>query len=686
MKPREFLSTCDRVQKSLPFKLGASALVVALAIAAFVTYMVISRPPAAVPGEPEPAASITPEAQQPDAETAKQIAEFKSSMQAAQKIMEEIALARRSPTNVAVGICVSAGVMLIVVWLGLALTYLGLLVLAVGVALPMSRVPSMKSYATLLVGVVSLAAAFTALIAGLRAILSDNPVSELLGTLTKPFTSAVGNTSSKILPLPTDSSVRGIATKTIIEALRMKVSLIFIVVLIFALAALPLLLDQSTPLRYRVQSFLQWGTGGSYWLIAMLTLLFGVGSVAFEQRDRQIWQTMTKPVSSAQFILGKWLGLIGLNAVLLAVCCTGVFLFTEYLREQPAEGERVREAVVAGEAPTEDRMVLESQVLQARKSVQPEIPFKITDESFLTQFVKPFIQREQIRDPEFGKDQATYDKVVADFYKQAIANTRGIPPGEGRRFTFKGLEAARGSGKLLTVRYRIDAGANAPDQFYKLTFVFGGHPLPPEEVGLGPTHTLMLFPEVIDEKGEVTMDIFNAAVVPQQNGSTMVKPNPETCQIPAGGLEITYSAGSFQMNFLRVAFVLWIKLAFLSMLAVTAATFLSFPVACLVALAVFFCAEGSGFLAASLEYYDAVDEHDNIAYWKIVIRSVGLFVSWMFKTYANLKPTTKLVDGQLLSWSSVVWGTTVLASWTLVLYGVAVSIFRKRELATYSGQ
>jgi hypothetical protein len=40
----------------------------------------------------------------------------------------------------------------------------------------------------------------------------------------------------------------------------------------------------------------------------------------------------------------------------------------------------------------------------------------------------------------------------------------------------------------------------------------------------------------------------------------------------------------------------------------------------------------------------------------------------------------------LLSWASVAYGTTVLAAWTGALYAIAVSVFRRRELATYSGQ
>lgn len=687
MNVRAIFARVNRVQKSLPFKVAASGLIVLLAIGAFVTYLVITRPPEVAPGD-TPATQPATEATAPlSLEALEMSQKDKSAIQSAERIFKQLAATRRSPTNAAFGITLAAGVALIVVWMGLALTYLSLLVVAGAIAFPMSRYPPTKDYATVLMGVTVLAAAFAALIAAVKGILSDNPVSEFFAAMARPMSSPLAGTKKeRVIPLPIDSSVRGIATKTIIEALRMKVSLIFIVMLIFALAALPLLFDESTPLRYRVQSFLQWGTGGSYWIIATLTLMFGVASVAFEQRDRQIWQTMTKPVSAAQYILGKWIGLIGLNAVLLAVCSAGVFLFTEYLREQPAQGERGQEALIAQGMMSEDRMILETQVLQARIAVEPEVMVKKNDEAFLNQVVKPYIEDGQKRDPEFGRDAVTYQRVVDDLYKQTLGATRSIPPGDMKEFVFKGLKDAKNSDGLLTLRYRIDAGSNSPDQFYKITFIFQGVPAEPQSVGLGPNHTMSLYPNVIDDNGDVIMQVVNGALVPQRSGETLVQPNPETCQFPTGGLEISYAAGSFQMNFLRVVFVLWVKLAFLSMLAVTAATFLSFPVACLVAFSVFVCAEGSGFLATSLEYYDATDSGDHVVLWKTVIRAIGLAISGMFRSYADLKPTSRLIDGQLLPWGSVAWGTSVLAAWTLVLYVIALSIFRKRELATYSGQ
>ncbi len=53
---------------------------------------------------------------------------------------------------------------------------------------------------------------------------------------------------------------------------------------------------------------------------------------------------MAKPVAR-RYLLGKWVGVAALAGVLLAVSSSGVFLFVEYLRNQPAIGEK--EAFIA---------------------------------------------------------------------------------------------------------------------------------------------------------------------------------------------------------------------------------------------------------------------------------------------------------------------------------------------------
>lgn len=638
MNIREVFARLNRLQHATPFKIVASLIVVALAITIFTLVAVALTAPGA------------------DTAAAAALQALRESGQIApgDEILIEMAQRRTGLSGIAVAITAGAVVALTVIWLGLGLTYLALLAVSVGVAWPLARLGYPGS-ARMLGGIVVLTAAFVALLQALRLLFSG--------------------------PGP----VMGIARNVLIEAVRMKVALVFIVLLIIALAALPGLLDQTTPLRYRVQSFLQYGTGASYWIIAILVLFFSVGTVAFEQRDRQIWQTMTKPVTAWQYILGKWLGVMGLSAALLAVCCTAVFLFTEHLRSQPAIGEDMR--MVAGEmAPTEDRMILETQVLAARKVAEPVMPVQPNDPEFLDR-VRGYILEMQTRDEDFAKDAATFEKVKSDLYKSLVQSYRSIAPADYREFRFEGLQEAKRRNTLITMRYRIDSAGNPPGVIYRLTFNFGGLTHPPQGVSLGPSHTLTLYPSVIDDDGGVTLSVYNGAVVPvDQDGNFGEFPNPTTITFPPGGLQLSYSAGSYQMNFLRVATVLWLKIGFLAILGITAATFLSFPVACLVAFAVFIAAEGAGFLANSVEFYDALDHDGNVVYWKIPVRAMGLGISAAFKTYSELRPTTRLVDGRLLSWGSVAWGMGVLAVWAGVLFTLAVAIFRRRELATYSGQ
>jgi hypothetical protein len=163
-------------------------------------------------------------------------------------------------------------------------------------------------------------------------------------------------------------------------------------------------------------------------VLAFLTLAFGVASITGEQRDKVIWQTVTKPVAAWQYLLGKWLGVVGLNAVLLVVASSGIFLFTEYLRN--AAGDR-RDAGVplARRGVSEDRFILESRVLTARKSVDMEIPEDLSRSTARSsRSGREYIAAERLTDPEFAQtpDELEY---VADQLRRAPSLVPRDPPG-----------------------------------------------------------------------------------------------------------------------------------------------------------------------------------------------------------------------------------------------------------------
>jgi hypothetical protein len=145
---KDRLSSLDRLQQTRTFKLVASGALVVLALAAVIAYVVaVNAPPSNA--TPTPAtlvqesadnAEVGPESLPPDATpeqkaAAERAAEARSALDATAKSIEGVLSARTDPLGVATGALVGLGLALAVVWLGIGLTYLGL-ILGVGLIAP----------------------------------------------------------------------------------------------------------------------------------------------------------------------------------------------------------------------------------------------------------------------------------------------------------------------------------------------------------------------------------------------------------------------------------------------------------------------------------------------------------------------------------------------------------------------
>lgn len=729
----EWFSRLNRVQQGRGFQWGASALVLVAMMVGF-AWLFLRTPPEPLVEVPAPAAT-TPAPGQPlvgnktigaanDASASDAAAPgaadggLSEEQRSTLAIVNDVISARGDSTALGVGIALGGALALGVIWLGLGLTYALLTLVALG-ALKLGPVLHVgQGYIAVAVGVMLLTAVFAALMQLARLLTGYSlwmllfaVVSLGLGVLAGVTTSQYAPASvagplsvlaglvvfaGAFVPLLKFSMtmqpgvVAAIARNTLAEAVRLRLSVVFLVLLVVGLAALPQLLDPHEFLRYRVQSFLQYGLGGSFWLIGLLVLLFAVASVAFDQRDKTIWQTMTKPVSAAQYVMGKWLGVSLLAAVLLSVCGSGVYLFTEYLRNQPATNERAPFVAEDGRLISEDRLILETQVLTARDTVQIE-PREVDEEIFqqnVAALVDKILEESKVPGESDADRQirrlGVTSKITQDLRKSIAQSQRVIGPGASTIFRFTGLEAAKQTNRPLVLRYKINAGSNMPDVLYRVTFHFKGALAEVREVPLAQTLTIPLLPSVVDSDGNVEVQITNGDLF--RSLDDPARANAESLSFPPDGLEITYAAGSFRMNFLRSVAVLWVKLAFLAMVGVVAGTFLSFPVACMVSLTVFFSAEGASFTRSALDNYSTEDREGKTLILNTIVAKVAEVVSGLFRVYSDLKPTSRLVEGLRLSWGDAALGVAVIALSTLVLYAVGVFVMKRRELAIYSGQ
>jgi len=664
---RQWFSKLDRVQQTLLFKIAASAVVVALAIGLIVSAGIRESNAAQNATrlrELDPALASQPQegGGKPSEEEARARMEQLETWNAQARFFNRLVDQQFSTLAVAVGVAGACLPVLAAIWLGIGLTLLGYLALGAAVCWPLWRFGNefWSGVGTYAAGVLVLALSFSTLVQALRLLLSAS------------------------------HPVTAIARNVLAEAVRMKVSLVFIVILILGLAALPGLLEPNTPLRYRVQSFMQYGSTGSFWITAILVLFLSAATVSFEQRDKIIWQTMTKPVRSWQYLLGKWTGVVGLAAVLLGVSCTGVFLFTEYLRRTQTAIDETAPYVSAKGPGTisEDRLVLETQVMVGRKLMRPVLPADLGDTIDRT-------VEERLREAakQYEQDPRMYEtpneaKIRRQVEGELLSDYLSVAPGTGKAFEFIGLADARNFSVPLTLRYKVNAGANNPTDFYTVTFFVEDSPPLVRSVPLGQVLTIPLSNAAVRHRPEKTGDAADSVILRVANGDvTTGRVNPESISFAPDGLEVSYAVSTFHTNFLRVAVVMWLKLAFLSAIAITTSTFLAFPVACLVSFGCFLLAESASFLATSLEYFTPDQDASGAEQLGMgLIGTIAQPLTQLFRFYSDLTPMADLVEGRLVPWGLV--GHTALVMGVLCsLLGVVGSlIFKHRELATYSGQ
>lgn len=573
-----------------------------------------------------------------------------------------------------------AALSLAAIWLGLAITYVGLLFVGIGLALPMALWGPTQGLGRLALGFI--------------------PLLFILLTLLQLARLALNFST------PTFSIARNVLS----EAVRMKIGLLFIVILLLLLAITPGALTETQPLRFRVQQWMQYGLGLGYVVLVLFTVFFSVSTITFEQRDKTIWQTATKPVRASSYLLGKFLGVMTLNTILLGVIAGGVFIFTQYLRYQPADGEQAYMLTETGIDTTaypmymtDDRKLLEESVLVARRAAQPEEPE--IDIAAIEQVVNEAARDFAVREGA-TMSQSYYDRMLKDSIEATRALSRTIPLGTFQQFTFKGIDlGALAPGELLTLRIKVNAGSNDPSAVYKVNFMFSEAETNPETGELQPVRPV---PWPIDTNGFKDLALkdaqtitFPPVIYDPNTGEPLARlvgedgvcliaignfaGNKQEISIPPDGLEILYATGGFEQNFFRVAAIILVKLSLIAAVALAASTFLSFPVACLVALGTLFAAESAGFLLQALDYYRIENLRGEVEYHRYIVRGVSIPVAYMFEAYAELRPIERIADGRLLSWSLFLRSLAIIGTAAAVILSLGIFAFRRRELAIYSG-
>lgn len=440
------------------------------------------------------------------------------------------------------------------------------------------------------------------------------------------------------------------------EAIRMRLALAFIGLLILILAVLPAMESPETPLHYRVQTFLSLGLGATATLLSLMTIFLSCIGLSGEIQDQRIFTVMTKPMGRGAYLFGKWLGIMLLDGLLLAVAGASLFSYAFQMAREPGIDRADAQAVW-------------SEVLTARASVQPRpaAPFEAKAREKLAQLIQersPLLQ-------QYGEDKL-FDEMVKDEEKQ----WRSIEPRGRATFVFEGLHEAKALEKPVQIRFTLNTLPPPPDNLLILGMQVKGRTAA-VEMRVGEYTSVTLSPEAIDGQGRIELMLIN------ENPRNPKSSFAATITIPpVDGLEALYERGGFALNFARATAILWIKLGFLAMFGLGAGALLSFHVAALLTLGIYTLASASGFLIDALKYFGDNEKSEALKAATSSVRWTGMLLAELLGPYSRYAPGPKVVDGRLVPWSDVLG----CAGWIgLVWTGLAAAagwlIFRLRELA-----
>jgi ABC-type transport system involved in multi-copper enzyme maturation permease subunit len=467
------------------------------------------------------------------------------------------------------------------------------------------------------------------------------------------------------------SAVIGAARAVLDEALRLRVAVVFMVLLMAALPLLPLLIAADQPLRYRLQSFLSYSLSATGMLLSLMTIFLSCATLSREIEDKQIYTVATKPIGRVAYLLGKWLGILVLDAVLLIVSCAAIYGFTVfYMARQPAMDVL-------------DRAAVRGEVLTARVAMDPKpgVP--------LEQRIRTRLEQMMREDPkavedlgraalaEQGLGGASREKLLDEGAKAAASrvatevagNWMSVAPGKTETFVFDDLAAAKQRGQSVQLQYRLRVVASG-EVNAEVPMIIGvnGQEMPIKLVS-NLRQSIDINPARISKDGKLVVTFTN----PDAKQTVTFDEDK--------GLEVLYEVDGFGPNFTRAALVMWVKLAFLAMLGLAAATCLGFPIACLLSLLVYVTAVAAPFLFMAIAD-DSVMSEGLAGKFGWLSRQLGLGFTTLVSAYSQYDTTDRIVRGMLISWSEVAMAVAWIGvGWTVVTGTVGSLIFRSRELA-----
>ncbi len=450
-----------------------------------------------------------------------------------------------------------------------------------------------------------------------------------------------------------------IATLTWKAAFRFRLFWVLAVLLLGSVVALPLLLKDDGTARGFTQILLTYTLSTITTLLGFSTLWLACGTLARDIEECQMQMIAVKPIARWQIWLGKWLGIVALNAALLAVAGTSVYALLNWRAQK---------------LPPRQREILRHEIFVARGSLRVPPP---DIEGSLEKIFQERIQQTPV-------PPAEQPALRNNLREQLKAGFQMVPPNYARSWVVDlGTRKNFLRDEPLFLRVKFHAAQTNASGTYAGIWQVGV----PDKTQLwrdiksqaaASFHEFEIPPNLFDEDGRLTVQFIN------RNSTALLFPLED-------GFEVLYREGGFGLNFTRGLGVILCWLALLAALGLAAASLLSFPVAAFFSASLLIVTLSSGTLSTVVSEGSVTGlDHETGAGGGTLIDAVLIPFFKALLSVVNLVQNFSPVDA-LSTGRSITWGQLGLAVAQIVLLlggivaAIGITIFTRRELATAQG-
>jgi len=454
--------------------------------------------------------------------------------------------------------------------------------------------------------------------------------------------------------------VLAIAIQTVRGSLRSHVYHVLLALIALAVFGLPLTVSGDGTAVGQLQVALTYSLGAVTALVSTAALWLSCATLAREIEGYQIHLVVTKPVRRFTILAGKFLGVFAVNALVFAVGAAVIYGLVLWRLGHgdfsPKELQRVRNEVLVG-----------------RRLYMPEQP------DFKTLVDQEYERRK--REGKVPPDAIpTYTKEL--ILSELKARLSEVRYGETRVWVYRGVRKPRSPDTPLYLRYRMYIGSTESLVSQRETdgvwsIRDPNDPRPNAFVGLprrvmtGRFHEFRFPARFIDDDGTVVVAYTNRD--PQKS--------PVNMQL-ADGPQLLLAETGFFSNYFRAGVLVFLQLAFLTLLGTVVGALFSTPVAVFVAVAYLLI----GFVVkaavrAPLRSELGEYEYKNVA--ERLTHYLAIGVNHVVVSVDEFDASSYLARGRLVPWRRVALafgGLVVLRGGILCLIGTW--IFDRRELGT----